>query len=150
MRFPQVLSFAAAGLPQGAVIIPLFRDRLEVVLDRRERRCVRVCASPCSSAPFFRDGDSEGIRRGTEIAPDARSAALIDESTGTVLFEKNSRDKLPPASITKIMTMPPVMEDLDAGRIRLDEKVRVREHAASMGGSQIFLEPGEQMTVRIS
>src|SRR5690606_41213943 len=71
--FPAGLLFAAAGLPQGAVIILLFRDRLGVVLDRRERRCVRVCAFPCSSGAFFlrwefrRDLPGSGISRRMQI-----------------------------------------------------------------------------------
>ena len=83
-----------------------------------------------------------------DLAPQAVSAILMEASTGTVLFEKNAHEKLPPASITKIMTMLLIMEALQEGRITLDEMVRASEHAASMGGSQIFLEPGEQMSVR--
>ncbi|MEB3102759.1 D-alanyl-D-alanine carboxypeptidase family protein [Ferviditalea candida] len=82
------------------------------------------------------------------LAPNAKSAILMDEDTGTVIYEKNSHDRLPPASITKIMTMLLVMEAVDQGKIKLDDKVTASEHAASMGGSQIFLEPGEEMTVR--
>ncbi|WP_083462955.1 D-alanyl-D-alanine carboxypeptidase family protein [Calditerricola satsumensis] len=81
------------------------------------------------------------------LAQNAVSAILIDADTGTVLYEKNSRLKLPPASITKIMTLLLVMEAIDRGKIKLTDKVRVSEYAASMGGSQIFLEPGEEMTV---
>jgi D-alanyl-D-alanine carboxypeptidase (penicillin-binding protein 5/6) len=82
-----------------------------------------------------------------DLAPNASSAVLLDADTGTILFEKNRNQKLPPASITKIMTMLLIMEALDQGKIRLDEKVRTSEYAASMGGSQIFLEPGEELTV---
>jgi D-alanyl-D-alanine carboxypeptidase (penicillin-binding protein 5/6) len=82
-----------------------------------------------------------------DLAPNARSAILMDADTGTILFEKNAHEKLPPASITKVMTMLLVMEAIDAGKISWDEKVRASEHAASMGGSQIYLEPGEEMTV---
>ncbi|WP_285856983.1 D-alanyl-D-alanine carboxypeptidase family protein [Mesobacillus subterraneus] len=81
------------------------------------------------------------------LAKDASSAILIERDTGQVLFEKNSKEKLPPASMTKIMTMLLIMEALDEGRLKMDEKVRASEYAASMGGSQIFLEPGEEMTV---
>lgn len=83
-----------------------------------------------------------------DLAPNAASAALIDADTGTVIFEKNKDAKLPPASITKIMTMLLIMEALDHGKLKMDEKVRTSEYAASMGGSQIFLEPGEEMTVQ--
>ena len=65
-----------------------------------------------------------------------------------VLYEKNSNEQLPPASMTKIMTMLLIMEALDEGKSPMDEKVRASEYAASMGGSQIFLEPGEEMTVK--
>jgi D-alanyl-D-alanine carboxypeptidase (penicillin-binding protein 5/6) len=82
-----------------------------------------------------------------DLAPNASSAVLMDADTGTVMYEKNKDQKLPPASITKIMTMLLIMEALDQGQIKLDEKVRTSEYAASMGGSQIFLEPGEEMTV---
>jgi serine-type D-Ala-D-Ala carboxypeptidase (penicillin-binding protein 5/6) len=81
------------------------------------------------------------------LADDASSAILIERDTGQVLFDKNSHEKLPPASMTKIMTMLLIMEALDEGRLKMDEKVRASEYAASMGGSQIFLEPGEEMTV---
>ncbi|WP_246070486.1 D-alanyl-D-alanine carboxypeptidase family protein [Paenibacillus kobensis] len=81
------------------------------------------------------------------LAPSARSAVLMDADSGTVIFDKNSHDKLPPASITKIMTMLLIMEALDDGRLKLTDKVSTSEYAASMGGSQIFLEPGEEMTV---
>lgn len=79
------------------------------------------------------------------LARQARSAILMDADTGTVLFEKNSEEKLSPASITKIMTMLLIMEALKKGTISYDDKVRVSERAASMGGSQIFLEQGETM-----
>ncbi|MCR2803076.1 D-alanyl-D-alanine carboxypeptidase [Paenibacillus sp. SCIV0701] len=82
-----------------------------------------------------------------DLAPSARSAILMDAESGTVIFEKNSHDKLPPASITKIMTLLLIMEALDEGKIKLTDNVQTSENAASMGGSQIFLEPGEEMTV---
>lgn len=75
------------------------------------------------------------------------SAILIEQKTGEVLFEKEAHKRLPPASMTKMMTMLLVMEALADQRIRLDEKVKVSEYAASMGGSQVFLEAGEEMTV---
>ncbi|HZG55417.1 D-alanyl-D-alanine carboxypeptidase family protein [Paenibacillus sp.] len=82
-----------------------------------------------------------------DLAPNARSAILMDADTGTVIFEKNKAEKLPPASITKIMTMLLIMEALDEGKIKLEDQVTTSEYAASMGGSQIFLEVGEQMSV---
>ncbi|WP_426453466.1 D-alanyl-D-alanine carboxypeptidase family protein [Paenibacillus sp. S-38] len=83
-----------------------------------------------------------------DLAPNATSAVIIDADTGTVIFDKNKDAKLPPASITKIMTMLLTMEAIDAGKLKMDDKVPTSEYAASMGGSQIFLEPGEEMTVQ--
>ncbi len=77
----------------------------------------------------------------------AKSALLMESSTGKVLFEKASHEALPPASVTKIMTMLLVMEALDCGQYTLDDMVPVSAHAASMGGSQVFLEENEQMSV---
>ncbi|MDQ0256152.1 D-alanyl-D-alanine carboxypeptidase (penicillin-binding protein 5/6) [Evansella vedderi] len=82
-----------------------------------------------------------------ELADQATSAILIERDTGQVLYEKNSDEQLPPASMTKVMTMLLIMEAIDSGKIKWDDKVRTSERAASMGGSQIFLEPGEEMTV---
>ncbi|RDZ15281.1 D-alanyl-D-alanine carboxypeptidase [Priestia megaterium] len=86
-------------------------------------------------------------KKNSELADSARSAILIERDTGKILYEKNSNQELPPASMTKIMTMILIMEALDKGKITLKDKVRASEYAASMGGSQIFLEPGEEMTV---
>ncbi|NDI34286.1 D-alanyl-D-alanine carboxypeptidase family protein [Chengkuizengella sediminis] len=82
-----------------------------------------------------------------DLAPNSHSAMLIDADTGTIIYEKNAHDRLPPASITKVMTMLLIMEALDSGKIQKDEMVRTSELAASMGGSQIFLEVGEEMSV---
>jgi serine-type D-Ala-D-Ala carboxypeptidase (penicillin-binding protein 5/6) len=84
----------------------------------------------------------------SELAEAAKSAILIERDTGTVLYEKNSHEKLAPASMTKIMTMLLIMEALEKGQIKWDDEVRTSEYAASMGGSQIFLEAGESMTVK--
>ena len=86
-------------------------------------------------------------KTGVELADNVKSAILIERDTGKVLYEKNSNESLPPASMTKVMTMLLIMEALDEGKLSYDEKVRASEYAASMGGSQIFLEAGEEMTV---
>ncbi len=75
------------------------------------------------------------------------AAVLIEGSTGTVIYDKNKDERLRPASITKIMTMLLIFEALDAGQIQLTDEVSVSEHAASMGGSQVYLEPNETQTV---
>lgn len=71
----------------------------------------------------------------------------MEASTGTIIYEKDADTSLRPASITKIMTLILIFDALEEGQITLDEKVTVSEHAASMGGSQVFLEPGETQTV---
>ncbi len=78
---------------------------------------------------------------------DCASAVLMDHATGTVLYEKNAAEPLPPASVTKIMTLLLTMEAIAQGKLALDDKISISEYAASMGGSQVYLEPGEEMTV---
>lgn len=75
------------------------------------------------------------------------SAVLMDANSGKILFEKNAHEQRPCASITKVMTLLLVMEALDVGKIHMDDVVTTSAHAASMGGSDIWLEEGEQMTV---
>ncbi len=78
---------------------------------------------------------------------DAKSALLMEAETGEVLYEMNADESLPPASVTKIMTLLLVMEAVDGGSISLEDNVSVSEKAAGMGGSQVFLSSGEQMSV---
>lgn len=78
---------------------------------------------------------------------EAKSLILIEAKTGEVLFEQNPDEPLPPASVTKIMTLLLVIEAVDNESVSLSDMVTVSNDAASMGGSQIYLEPGEQMTV---
>lgn len=78
---------------------------------------------------------------------DAQSALLMDFNTGTVLYAKNADKALPPASVTKIMTLLLVMEAIDSGALSLRDTVSASEYAASMGGSQVYLEPSESMEV---
>src|SRR5574344_2882510 len=82
-----------------------------------------------------------------EIAQNAVSAVIMEYSTGKILFEKNSNQKLAPASMTKIMTLLLTMEAIDNGRISMDDKVTISTNAANMGGSQMFLEPNSQIKV---
>ena len=77
----------------------------------------------------------------------AKSAVLMDAATGKVLFEYNADEALPPASVTKIMTLLLVFEAIDSGALALTDMVSASENAASMGGTQIYLEPGEKMSV---
>jgi len=77
----------------------------------------------------------------------AKASILMDATTGNILLENNSHERLPIASITKIMSMLLIMEAIDSGRLSFDDKVLVSEHSYSMGGSQVWLEPGEEFTV---
>ena len=102
------------------------------------------------------DGVVEALSDGGEVAAsaefssegiDAVSAILIEQNTGRVLFEYNADEPLPPASVTKTMTILLTLEAIDDGRISLEDTVTVSAAAASMGGSQVFLEEGERMNV---
>ena len=81
------------------------------------------------------------------LAPSAKSAILLEASTGAIIFEKNSHEKLHPASMTKMMSMLLILESIDKGVINWDDMVTVSANASGMGGSQILLETNEQMSV---
>ena len=83
-----------------------------------------------------------------QLEIEAKSAILMDADTGAVLYEQNADVALPPASVTKIMTLLLVMERIDEGALKWEDTITASAHAASMGGSQIFLKEGEQMTAR--
>ncbi len=93
------------------------------------------------------DQDTLPTAAGTALTVGGKSAVLMDFASGTVLFKKNEHEKLPIASVTKVMTLLLVMEALDNGLISLTDSVTCSPEAASMGGSQIWLEPGEVMSV---
>ncbi|MFT8316902.1 MAG: D-alanyl-D-alanine carboxypeptidase family protein [Sporolactobacillus sp.] len=97
--------------------------------------------SPASNAFAETHRPSSGEKEG------AKSAIVIEEETGKILYQKNANKELPPASMTKIMTLLLIFKALSHHQISLKDKVSVSEYAASMGGSQVFLEPGETMTV---
>lgn len=82
-----------------------------------------------------------------KLAEKATSAIMIEASTGEILYNKNPHEKLAPASMTKIMSLLLIMENLDKGKLKWDQEITASENASSMGGSQIFLEVGEKMTV---
>jgi D-alanyl-D-alanine carboxypeptidase (penicillin-binding protein 5/6) len=83
------------------------------------------------------------VKAEENFAPSAKSAILIDASSGKVLFENNADEKLPPASMTKIMSMLLIMESIDNGTLNFDDEITISKNAADMGGSQIFLQEGE-------
>jgi D-alanyl-D-alanine carboxypeptidase (penicillin-binding protein 5/6) len=89
----------------------------------------------------------EAVIKSEDLDLDCSSAILIEGTTGEVLYEKNSSQKRSPASVTKIMTILLVVEAVENGQISLNDKVVISEHASSMGGSQVFLKEGEEMTL---
>lgn len=82
------------------------------------------------------------------LLSDGKSAILIEASTGKIIYEKNSHDRYAPASMTKIMSMIIIIEEIENGNLKWNETLVASEYAASMGGSQIFLQPNEKMTVK--
>lgn len=82
-----------------------------------------------------------------DLAPNAKSTILIEESTGKILYEKNSDEKRAPASMTKVMSMLLIMEALDNKQISLNDEVTISQNAADMGGSQLFLQPNQTAKV---
>ena len=95
--------------------------------------------------PEQTNGDKSGNLTGLELS--AESAVIMEASGGQVLFEKNADEKKPPASVTKVMTLLLIFDALADGTITPDTEVTTSEYAASMGGSQVFLEAGEKQTV---
>ena len=83
-----------------------------------------------------------------KLAENAKSAILIEASTGEILFEKNADERLVPASMTKMMSMLVIIEAIENGDLKWNQEIQVSENASSMGGSQILLETGEKMSVR--
>ena len=92
------------------------------------------------------EDETEGENGGT-VTVTAPSVLLMEASSGKVLFEKDADTKRPPASVTKVMTILLIYDALSEGKIHKEDVVTVSEYAASMGGSQVFLEAGEEQTV---
>ncbi len=99
--------------------------------------CAVLLPCLCSVAYADEGGLSEG----------AKSAILIEADSGRVLYESNAELRLPPASVTKVMTILLIVEELDRGSLKLTDTVQVSENASKMGGSQVFLKAGEEMSV---
>ena len=97
-----------------------------------------VLLCPAASAEPLRDGD---------ISISAPSAILMEKYTGEMLYEKNAHERIFPASVTKVMTMLLIVEDIESGKLKLDDTVTASARAASFGGSCVYLEEGEQMSV---
>ena len=94
------------------------------------------------------DSTAEVAAPAPAFTPNCKSAVLMEASTGQILYAHNPAEAMPPASVTKIMTLLLVMECMDAGTLAWEDTITASARAASMGGSQIFLKEGEQMTAR--
>ena len=115
------------------------------VVCKAETRIASECDISDLEVPLSQTVETSAV--GTVLEIKAKSAVLLEPYTGKVLYDQNGDEKLPPASITKVMSLLLVMEALDRKEFGLDTVVTASEHACSMGGSQIWLEPGEAMTV---
>ncbi len=104
--------------------------------------CFLICACFMAQSAVFAEGEQTA-----DLGLNARSAILMEESTGNILYESNPDERVPIASVTKVMTMLLIMEAVDDGKITLDDMVTVSENAMSYGGSTMFLETGEQLSV---
>ena len=93
------------------------------------------------------EGESKEQIAKDELNLECESAVLIEQNSGQVLYEKNMHEQLRPASVTKVMTVLLIFEALEAGQITLEDKVHCSQNAASMGGSQIWLDPCEELSV---
>ena len=102
--------------------------------------CILLC---CALLPGF----AAAARAAEPVTVPAESAVLMEKETGTVLYAQNEHARLEPASVTKVMTLLLVMEAIDDGRLHYDDMLTASDHAASMGGSQVYLKAGEQMSV---
>lgn len=112
--------------------------------------CGGITANATVTTEYYSDdlmAETDTLTANTAIEGDYKSAVLMEKDTGKVLFESNPHERLAPASITKVMSLLLICEAIDSGKLKLTDSVATSEHAASMGGSQIWLEPGETMTV---
>lgn len=110
-----------------------------------KKRLIRITSFICIIMLLL--VNSTSLAQAQPFDVDAKAAILMDASTGTILYEKNIHEALPPASVTKVMTMLLAMEALDSNKITLEDKVVISERASSMGGTQLYVEPGEIKTV---
>lgn len=129
-----------------AVILGLYIfDGININRCMAEESNVSNLTNPADTETGSTGEESKDVKEGPQIS--SPSAILMEASTGQVIYEKNAEESLHPASITKIMTLNLIFEALEEGKIKLEDEVTVSEYAASMGGSQVFLEAGEKQTV---
>jgi len=108
--------------------------------------CLRMLTAVLAAACLL--GWMTAPVKAANIETAAESAILMDAATGKILYEKNPHKELPPASVTKLMTMLLAAEAVEGGKVKLTDTVTASENASSLGGSQIYLEPGEKFTLK--
>lgn len=110
------------------------------------KRFFSFCLAALLLSPWVSAAPAQGAAPAA-LDLSAASAVLVEKETGTLLYDQNAHQQLEPASVTKIMTLLLIMEAIDSGRISRDDMVSVSAYASSMGGSQVYLKEGEQMSV---
>lgn len=118
--------------------------KAENITTRKNNCDEEICEEECinQNEECITEENNDGLLN------DGKSAILIEASTGKILYEKNSHDRYAPASMTKIMSMILIMESIESGKLKWNDTLITSNHAASMGGSQIFLQPNEKMKVK--
>lgn len=145
MRKKLISTCVGVALILGAFVgVSRFLPKQEsIVIDESKQSSLSAMGNAVETVE---DAPLEDEKEGPfEVA--AKGAVLIDASTGQVLFQQDSHQELPLASVTKVMTMLLVMEAVEEGKITLEDEVTISERAASMGGSQMYMEAGEKHTV---
>lgn len=139
LQIPCKASFAA-GIEDGRI------NFSEAAPTPAPESTAKSPAAQTETAPESPDADGTP-ETGDSMGITAKAAVLIENHSGRILYEKSKDKELIPASITKIMTLLLIFDAIKAGKISLDDEVSVSEFAAKMGGSQVYLEPGETQTV---
>ena len=135
------------GLVFGLLCLPTYVLADEVPIDEVKNNIVTEYNSADLKDPIVFDATETIAGVGEKLEIPAKSCILMEVNTGEILYESESHLKLPPASITKVMALLLVMEAIDAGQLSLETMLTASPYACSMGGSQIWLEPNEQMSV---
>ena len=134
--------------PQGTYFMPrFFTVALAFMLAAAPVHALAKDITKAPQSPQVIEVSAAGATA-TDLNLESKAALLLEPTTKTVLFEHNAHEKLPPASVTKVMTLLLIYDSIAAGKIKWDDTVTISAHAANMGGSQIFLEEGQTQNVR--
>ena len=148
--FPvKIVSLASSGNSMENSLNPLSDNSgINELSNRSNNISVQAATDSTSNVSYQTNSESSSASSAnTGFQSAAPNAILMEATTGTILYEKDADKEKPPASVTKVMTLLLIFEALSKKQITLNDTVTVSEHAASMGGSQVFLEPGETQSV---